>query len=512
MSKSKIIYLPLDERPCNYTYPQYLSQISGIDMLTAPMDIMGRFKKPANTKALWDWLFSNAKDATHIVASMDLLLYGGIVPSRLHYLTKDECFEISSKLRQLKEKFPHLKIYAFQLITRAPARDGAGEEPDFYENHGYDIHRYGIVCDMEKLGVAQEEHLAEKEAILQRVPNEYLQDFITRRKTNFLSNTYTIDLAVDGIIDHLIIPLDDCKEYGYAADERKQLGRYLAEKNALSVVTMYPGADEIGCTLVARSVCDITGYSPKIKLDYNSNTGMLTIPSYEDRTIGETAPHHVINGGAKLAMSYDDCDVVMFIHPPTPFTLREEKELDRRLIHLECERNIPAFLQRLDWCLENNIPAFISDCAIPNGADKCLMQYLKEQDYLSKLTGYSGWNTSSNAMGTVMAHAIVYACARKCNLLKETQQQISDEFRLYRYLEDWGYMVEVRKTLTENLPQYGENLSFLCLQDKEPEIAEIATKMLQDFTLQTFKDCDFTPTVRMPWNRMFEVTLTLNKK
>lgn len=507
----QIILLPLDERPCNQVYPQYIAAIGGVECLVPPCPLLGRFKQPADVEGLWEWLFAHAGEATHLVVSMDLMVYGGIVPSRLHHLSAETCAERVGRLARLKALYPHLAIYAFQLITRAPARNGAGEEPDYYEQHGYDIHRYGVVTDMEALGVAGERERAEKRGILERVPQACLDDFTARRKVNFATDLQTIELAAQKVIDHLIIPLEDCKEYGYAPAERRALARHLAQKNLLSAVAMYPGADEIGCTLTARAVCDVSGVSPAIWLDYDSGPGRLTVPAYEDRTIGETAPHHVLNSGARLALSPLEADCAMLIHPPTAFTQRLEKELDRREIYLECERNLPLLALRIRQYAQRGIPCFLADCAIPNGADKCLMQFLSEQDLLCALQGYAGWNTSSNALGTVMAHAVAYACAKQTGRLAGAAQKSSEEFRLYRYLEDWGYMVEVRKTLTEMLPDIGPGLSFLSLGGCEPQVAERASEMLCAFARRYFPDCAATPSVCMPWNRMFEVALRLNK-
>lgn len=108
--RSKIVYLPLDERPCNYDYPAHLGAIAGIPLLAPPSELMGHFKCAAQTDALWDWLFANASDATHLVASMDLLIYGGIVPSRLHQLSRATCDERIARMRRLKSEFPHLKL------------------------------------------------------------------------------------------------------------------------------------------------------------------------------------------------------------------------------------------------------------------------------------------------------------------------------------------------------------------------------------------------------------------
>ncbi|NLS85964.1 MAG: DUF4127 family protein [Ruminococcaceae bacterium] len=508
MSRDKIIYMPLDERPCNYDYPDYIAAVAGIETVKPPLDMMGKFKKAADTQKLWQWLFEQAKSADYAVISMDLLLYGGIVPSRLHHIQREECKNNADKLRRLKAENPNLKIFAFQLIMRAPGRNGAGEEPDYYEQHGYDIHRFGYVCDKESLGVADENDFNEKSGILSRVPQQYLDDFILRREVNFSSNINTIDMAADGVIDHLIIPLDDCMQYGYAPSERRRIAKYLGEKNMLSRVSMYPAADEIGCTLTARAVCGITGVQPSICLDSDSVSGMTTIPSYEDRTIAETAPHHILNAGAVPALSSQSCDAVMLLHPPTEFSQRLEKQLDRREIYVECERNLPAAVCRLRQHMAKDTPCFVADCAIPNGADKYLMRFLHEQEMLDKIKGYSGWNTSSNALGTVMAHAVAYVCAQKSGHLDAKAIEISDRFRFYRYLEDWGYMTEVRKTLTENLPQIGSGLSFLKLCDKEPQVSAEAEKMMKQFARKYFPDSARTFTVHMPWNRMFEIELS----
>lgn len=241
-----------------------------------------RFKTAAMVDELWSWLFKEAKDASHVVMSMDLLCYGGIVPSRLHHLSREACDARIGKIKELKKKYPQLEIFAFSLITRAPARNGSGEEPDYYEHHGFDISRYGVLADKENAGVATKSESDEKRLILSRVPKDILDDFIQRRAVNFDSNVRLIELVANGIIDHFTIPLDDCAEYGYASSERRRLAEKAAELGVLSKIAMYPGADEIGCSLTAHAICSISGQKPRVWFDYSSNTGKLTIPPYED--------------------------------------------------------------------------------------------------------------------------------------------------------------------------------------------------------------------------------------
>jgi len=506
-----ILYVPLDERPCNYIYPQYLAEIGGVDYDIPPYSILGKKKLAADTEQVWAWIMSRAQKASHLVLSMDMLVYGGIVPSRLHHLSGEVCVQRIERLRELKKINPKLIIYAFQLISRAPARNGSGEEPDYYEEYGYDIHRYGVVTDMESVGVAGTAELEEKSGILSRIPQNFLDDFIARRKVNFESNVHTICLAEDGVLDFLVIPLDDCKEYGYAPAERKQLAKIMVEKSMLSKIAMYPGADEMGCTLMARAIASLTGVTPKLWADYSSNSGMLTIPSYEDRSIGETTPYHILSAGGEPALELFDADVALMINPPTKFSQRLEKEWITDDILLETERNLKSFTERIKSLMHRGIDCFVADSAIPNGADRTLMQFLYEQNLLDDIRGYAGWNTSSNTMGTVVGYAIAYSCAKQSGGLTTHALQKSREFLFLRYMEDWGYMAEVRRPITENLSKFGAGLTSLDLKGKEPNVAEETRVMLSQFQQKFLPQYQYAFSVGMPWNRMFEIELTIKK-
>ncbi|ULO09423.1 DUF4127 family protein [Paenibacillus sp. 19GGS1-52] len=47
----------------------------------------------ADVHVIADWLLTETRDANALIISVDMLVYGGIVPSRLHYLTEKECAE-----------------------------------------------------------------------------------------------------------------------------------------------------------------------------------------------------------------------------------------------------------------------------------------------------------------------------------------------------------------------------------------------------------------------------------
>lgn len=504
---SKIVYVPLDERPCNYIYPKYIGQMSGLELCVPPKELLGKFKESAKVDELWSWLFSQVKGASHVVLSMDMMLYGGIVPSRLHHLSEEVCCERLNKLETIKELEPGIEIYAFQLITRAPARDGSGEEPDYYEDYGYRIFRYGVIMDRLSVEAATEEEKRELREITEQVPEEVLNDFLCRRKINYRNHIASIEKVQKGVIDYMIIPLDDCREYGFAPSERKKLSAVMAKKNLLSRISMYPGADEIGCTLLARAVNSQCGICPRVYVDYSSQRGKLQIPSYEDRSIGETVLYHLLAAGCQEAENSGEADFILAVNPPTAFSLKLEKELITDDIILESERNLPAFIARIKKYRNKGLPVGVADCAIPNGADRALMQFLYEQELLGEITSYGGWNTSSNTLGTVVSHMASWYAARVQGRLTHTVQEVSDEFLFLRYLEDWGYMAEVRRGVTDGLSRIDEGLNRLDLKDKEPLVRDIVVEKLIEFQDKYFPEKTYRYTITMPWNRMFEVEI-----
>lgn len=81
----KIVYLSLDERPCNYKFPYQLFNDKDFKVVRIDKKYMGYKKTPANVSEIHKWLLKETKDADGLVLSIDTLIYGGIVPSRLHY-------------------------------------------------------------------------------------------------------------------------------------------------------------------------------------------------------------------------------------------------------------------------------------------------------------------------------------------------------------------------------------------------------------------------------------------
>ena len=79
--KTKIVLLPLDERPCNYEFPMKLFSHDKVEIVRPKK--LGNKKTPASFETIVEFLREECKDASGLVVSMDMLLYGGLIPQRL---------------------------------------------------------------------------------------------------------------------------------------------------------------------------------------------------------------------------------------------------------------------------------------------------------------------------------------------------------------------------------------------------------------------------------------------
>src|SRR5699024_4373784 len=120
----KIAYLPIDERPCNVDMVQRIADSSSdIELVTPGLQLLGKKKAPADTKKLWEWIQSEVPNVDALIISMDMLLYGGLLPSRLHHMTYEQGEVWMDRLRKLRAEHPYVPIYASNVIMRTPKYD-----------------------------------------------------------------------------------------------------------------------------------------------------------------------------------------------------------------------------------------------------------------------------------------------------------------------------------------------------------------------------------------------------
>ena len=115
------------------------------------------------------------------------------------------------------------------------------------------------------------------------------------------------------------------------------------------------------------------------------------------------------------------------------------------------------------------------------------------------MSGYAGWNTSANTIGTAIAEAVKF--------LYYGQSQNQMDFIVQRYLEDAGYCAKVRTQVKNNLPA---GMNYFDVKEKDGIVSQMVNDQLQEFAKQYLSSIASEikiMNVQMPWKRMFEVDL-----
>ncbi len=498
----KIVLLPLDERPCNYDFPYKLFHETEISVVRPEMSIMGVKKKPGDIKAIQEFLLKECRDADGLVISIDTLLYGGIVPSRLHHDKVETLTKRLSVLKTIKQENPKIKIYAFDLIMRCPQYSSSDEEPDYYEECGLEIFKYGFIKHKMSLNIATKEEVKLFNQL--SFNKDYLDDFLKRRKINATLNLESLTYLKDNIIDFLIIPQDDAAEYGWTAMDQILIRKQIEKDHLQLRAYMYPGADEVTNSLMSKMLCEIKNVKPLVYIKYPVFSAPLTIPSLEDRYLDTTIKYQILAAGGLVVSSIDEADIVLCVNAPADQMISAPYQLENKGRGFTTQRNLVEFIEFIDYLVHvKKKPTIVADVAFGNGGDIELLNLLEQKSLTMELAAYAGWNTSSNTLGTCIPHGFVHL------LYGNTLNHRS--FLAHRYIEDIGYCSVVRRYITENrLKDYDFN--YFYVKDQRGIISKIVQEELKKFIKQyipslvhhvKFKD------VYMPWRRMFEVGLDI---
>ena len=342
---------------------------------------------------------------------------------------------------------PTLLIFASNLIMRTPHYDSSEEEPDYYANHGQQIFRWGWLSDRKNRDGLTPEETDELADLKAAIPEIYLQDYCDRRQKNLRINQKAIAFVQEGIIDFLSIPQDDSAPYGFTALDQQQVIQTIIQQRLQQKVHLYPGADEVGCTLLARAYLHLTQRTCHLYPLISSVCGEQMVPLYEDRPLGESLKSHILAAGAHISTEPEKADVVLAINSAGK-VMQESWDQDKKDVTYSSYRNLRFFVDQIQQLCDSGKPIAIADVAFANGGETELIELLDDGELLDKILTYAGWNTNCNTLGTVIATAILGQNSDNLDAIAFN--------KIHHLLEDWAYQAIVRmETVHEFLPTVG---------------------------------------------------------
>lgn len=440
----KIGFLPIDNRPVCYTLPEQIAKIDkSIELFLPDRSLLGDLTKYADVNGIFEWL-KNLPKLDALVISLDTAAYGGLISSRR---CSDSFEEIREKIEKLKEilKEKNAKIYAFSSIMRISNNNINEEEKEYWNLWGKKIFEYSFnSCKNNGENPPQTD-----------IPQKILTDYLNTRKRNFEINKIYLNWQQEGLFDTLVFSKDDCAEFGFnvrEAQELENLGGFVKT-----------GADEIPLTLLARAI------QGKIKIApiFTESSQKNLISNYEDVSIEKSVTGQIELAGCEVS-ELQNADMLLYVN-----------NFKNHQGEIVMKRPTEPFSDV--WNIPQK-PYMIADVRFANGADNSFVNKLFEKGFDENFYGYSAWNTSANALGSLICGAKVKFLAKKYN------DKEFKKLEVVRFLDDWAYQANVRQTLSK------------------PDTTELTTQM-KPFEKEVAKvlKTEFEVKYSFPWKRLFEV-------
>ena len=540
-----VAFLPLDDRPVNYDYPRYLARAAGMEVLLPPREWLGNPRRPSRHAELVDWLVRTASRAEAVIVAIDTLAYGGLIPSRTSSESPEAVLGRLEVLRHLKAARPGQPILASSVVLRISRANSSEEEKPYWATYGSRMFRLSYLEHKAELGDASADEVAERDALRSGIPEEVYQDYRRGRARNHAVNRAMVDWLAEGVFDYLLLPQDDTADYGWNIAEARALQALIRDRRLTERAITYPGADEVGCLLLARYACRRAGFAPRVWPRYSGMTAPPVVTAYEDRPMHELLKAHLAPLGGAVADTPQEADLALFVNAPVrrqgngdsqwliwkgpdtvraqlppafhawfdEFTTTEGFRATRREMQSP-HRSPEEFVRALLAALASDQPVAVADVAFVNASDLVLGGLLRQHPQVVALAAYGGWNTAGNTLGTVLAQAVIRTLALRGGGTRE-QMAAHLEFLFLRFLDDDLYQARERtRCMVEDLPALGiiptmERLPddrVAAVEDRVRDHLMRAAAGLRDLFVGSGLVRDVRVShIHLPWQRLFEV-------
>ncbi|MEA3399733.1 MAG: DUF4127 family protein [Armatimonadota bacterium] len=536
----RVIYVPLDDRPCNAKLPRLLARMVDFELVMPPLDLLGGPGQAAQPTRIGEWLMEPHGRIDAAVLSLEMLAYGGLVASRTMGVSTETALARLDVLSRLREQLGEAAVYAFNVIMGLSITADTPEASQYWDamrEYSELSHRVRERGEDELQG-----QLTELE---ESIPPEIINDYQATRQRNHRVNVRAVDETAARHIDFLALTQERAAQFGPHLDEQERLRDRIALHNIEDRAMIYPGTDEAGMTLLARFIHRHMLKTPTVRVIFSSEEGAQRTAPFEDRPLRETVEAHVAAVGAQMADEDADADLVLAVSTPAQ---GGRQDCERGPARDRRRREVRGLLERASELSHRRV--LIADVAFPNGADEALMRELRHSDLqLHRLLSFAAWNAAGNSLGCALAHGTLRLIALQDKGAFDLAQLLADispmrylellnslidserahvELLFGRFVDDWLYQSRVRPQVTDRVVKLLE-ASVLDLASSYRQVERmvaqelgaaagdlwsdhfLAQEMVQIGVEQSRSglvlDALEETRLRLPWRRMSEVDL-----
>ena len=296
--------LPLDNRPPCRDFTEELGALGGIRFTAPPDEIMDWYDEPAKVPALKAWLTGIMPGQQGALLSSDLLIFGGLLHSRMEPLTDRKAGDFFTYLEDLKEDNPDKQFYLYSIIPRLLISDHV--LPDrWYQWH---LMTWTINMDKKIRGLPYDKENYEEVKAL--IPMDLKWKYITLYRDNDRFNEELVQFVTEENLTDLVIGQDDAHPYGLPNYNRLNAGAYPKAYDLHPPIYTSQGADELGTLAAARIYSRRTGYRPRIKVLYGSPAMKDYTLHFVPLTLGQIAEEKINLANGVETGSLEEADFV----------------------------------------------------------------------------------------------------------------------------------------------------------------------------------------------------------
>jgi len=497
----RIILVPLDSRPAPGQFAQMIGKIDSVDVRMPPNEMLGRFTTPGNPDRILDWLEDqDLSQVTALIASTDMVCYGGLIASRIYDVSSVVAARRLDRLIALKKRAPKLKLYLFSATMRL-APTATLRASKFRQK----LAKYEELKDL-AIRKGDDKARTLLVALRKKVPVGEIEEYEITRQRNHKLQKLLIQRTKDYLVDFLVIGQDDAMANGPHIPETNELKRIVSQDGLASKVYFCEGVDQHSIVLLSRALLKEGGWTPRVRVVYSDEAGKDVYASYESRCIGDSLSDELLASGARPMGADGIYDYTLYLNSPKP-----------RLTHFKW------FVDTLKADLDGGNPVAVADINLgaDGTADPQLFQALWEQDRLTKLLAYAGWNTAGNTIGTSIPAANIYLLAKRSDVDPLEREVAQREFLIHRFINDYAYHKFTRPSAYALIePSHHDEIYGEEWNEVNDYVSNDLLKQLRIFFDQGFLGRSFTAGDRsyqftglsdakawLPWPRAYEARL-----
>ncbi|WP_434578075.1 DUF4127 family protein [Thermoanaerobacterium thermosaccharolyticum] len=480
-----IIFVPLDSRPVNTQNVSILTKMWGKNLSLPPENVLDDYTKPGDFEALKKWLNEEVSqnNVYAIVISVQQYINGGLIASRdiKNYNDYEKrLLTLYNFIKKNKDK----NIIIFSVIPRLKPTQFSDSE---YIKYNQQIVEFSELKDIVDL-YHREIDVKKLEKIESGIPTDLIKNYNNLFEINDVINQKLIDWTRDGYIKTLVIGNDDTSQYSMTNMVSRKLSQYAERCGIADKVYMLHGADEIGMEITARLANEYYKQRPRFHVVYD------------------------VKNPEKIVLPYEGADLKKIVEEKINFIGGKTDSNGESILYIHTNKNL-GIKSDIDKYKNIGQNFGIADVAYTNMADANVVDAVLKDDPVDIM--YAGWNTPSNAIGTVISEMALKAILDKKLMPPNKRDEAIKSFvslSFIRMADDYGYQAIVRNEMYKWAEVNNINKDYIDLESSNDELL-IKMKPILDMLSIKYKGKmilgkkikKVETNVTYPWDRMFEV-------